>query len=87
MKELGYRYFSPSNNYRPMCYNCKSKEWNISTPLDTCCDEQYDKEKYPFLNGPDYAYENDYKERYNHYVKENCYTDSNNNLKCNGKKM
>ncbi len=82
MKKVGFRYFSPSDDFKPMCYNCKSDEWNISTPLDTCCDEQFDKKKYPFLNGPDYAYSNDYKERYNHYVSKKCFKDSKGNLVC-----
>lgn len=82
MKPLGFRYFAPSDQFKPMCYNCKSDEWNISTPLEMCCDEQFDKTKYPFLNGPDYAYPNDYKERYNHFISKKCYTNSQGNLVC-----
>jgi hypothetical protein len=82
MKPLGFRYFSPSTQYKPMCYNCKSDEWNISTPLDMCCDEQFDKKKYPFLNGPDYAYANDYTERYNHFISKKCHINSKGNLVC-----
>jgi len=82
MKPLGFRYFSPSNFFRPLCYNCNSKEWNISTDLGQCCDEQNDKTKYPYLKGPDYAYPNDYQERYNHYVQKNCHRDSKNLLQC-----
>ncbi len=82
MKPLGFRYFSPVNKYKPVCYNCKSDKWNISTPLEECCDEQFDKEKYPFLDGPDYAYENDYKDRYNHYLQKNCYMNSKKEIIC-----
>jgi cbb3-type cytochrome oxidase subunit 3 len=82
MKELGFRYFSPANQYKPLCYNCKSDKWNISTPLENCCDDQFDKKKYPFLDGPDYAYQNDYKDRYNHYIQQNCHKDKDNILVC-----
>lgn len=82
MKPLGFRYFAPADQFKPLCYNCKSDEWNISTPLEMCCDEQFDKKKYPFLKGPDYAYENDYKERYNHFISKKCHTNSQGNLVC-----
>ena len=30
-----------------------------------CCEQQKDKKLYPYLNGPDYAFENDFEERIN----------------------
>lgn len=55
----------------PRCYNCLSvnqtNEWQPITPLDTCCQEQKDKDKYPHLNGPDYAFYGDKSTRLNYY--------------------
>lgn len=82
MKNLGYRYFSPSKEFKPLCYNCNSSQWNISTPLEDCCDEQFDSKKYPFLKGPDYAFPIDYQQRYNHFIQQNCHIDSKQNLVC-----
>ncbi len=81
-KPLGFRYFSPLYKYRPLCYNCKSKEWNLVSPLEDCCEEQFDKTKYPFLSGPDYAFKDDYQDRYNHYMEKKCYRNSENQLIC-----
>ena len=72
MKPIGFRFFNPSEKFKPLCYNCKSDKWLQITPLETCCDEQYDKKKYPFLNGPDYAFKDDKNVRFNHYIKTNC---------------
>jgi hypothetical protein len=52
---LGYHHIKG----KPLCYNCDSSKWLPLTILDTCCKEQFDKIKYPNLNGPDYAYHND----------------------------
>ena len=82
MKSLGYRYFSPDDLFKPLCYNCDSKDFLITTDLRDCCEEQFDKTKYPFLNGPDYAFDGDYKDRYNHFIKKNCYRNSKNELVC-----
>ncbi len=71
---LGFHYFFPSYKMRPMCYNCKSDKWLLNTKLEDCCDEQNDKKKYPFLNGPDYAFTDDNQDRLNHYNQLNCYT-------------
>lgn len=61
----------PDNQVSPLCYNCKSvnktEEWKPVTRLDSCCDEQKDKEKYPYLNGPDYAFFGDVNDRINFY--------------------
>lgn len=81
-KPLGFRFFSPSSEFRPLCYNCKSSEWNLISPLEDCCEEQFDKKKYPFLTGPDYSFKDDYQDRYNHFLEKKCYRDSNGQLKC-----
>ena len=82
MIPIGYHFFVPHPDYEPMCYNCDSKKsWNSSTKLNTCCDNQFDKNtnkvgenninsednKYKFLHSPDYAFEGDIEERSNHY--------------------
>jgi hypothetical protein len=53
--------------------NCNSDKFNISTVLGRCCDEQYNKEKYPELKSPDYAFEKDIEARYNFYTQKHCY--------------
>ena len=72
MKPIGYRYFNPLIKYKPLCYNCKSDKWLQVTPLESCCDEQFDKKKYPFLNGPDYVFKDDQHKRYNYYLQQHC---------------
>ncbi len=82
MIPIGYHFFVPHPDYEPMCYNCDSKSsWNSSTKLNTCCDSQFHKKieeesetkniniknKYAFLNSPDYAFVGDIEERSNHY--------------------
>ncbi len=58
MIPIGYHYYVPHPEYKPMCYNCgNSSGWRASTKLDTCCDDQKD---------PDYAFEGDIEERANH---------------------
>ncbi len=73
VQPLGFHYFFPSYKYRPLCYNCKSDKWLLNTKLEDCCEEQNNKNKYPFLNGPDYAFEGDKQDRINHYYSLNCY--------------
>jgi hypothetical protein len=83
MENLGFRYFIPLDKYKPLCYNCKTTKWNYLTKTDRCCDEQQDKEKYPFLNGPDYAYDGDSEARYNEYLRRECKLNLNGDLNCN----
>lgn len=64
MKSLGYSSHQPNSKIsRPLCYNCKSVnksgQRKIITALSNCCEDQKDKNKYPYLNGPDYAFPND----------------------------
>ena len=73
MKPLGYHYYVNSNKTEPLCYNCESKEWLPNTKPDFCCDEQKNnREKYPFLNSPDYAFNGDALSRYNAYIQKKC---------------
>jgi hypothetical protein len=71
MELVGYHYFRP--NKKPLCYNCGNKKFEKFGDIDTCCDEQDNKEKYPNLKSPDYAFEKDTEERYNFYTKKHCY--------------
>lgn len=61
---------APEHRFKPLCYNCKSVnksgKWLSMTKLDTCCEEQKDRKKYPYLKGPDYAFRNDFNERLNY---------------------
>jgi len=89
MVSIGYHYFYPEKEFEPLCYNCNSDEWMPSTNLNKCCEEQKNKDKYPFLKGnPDYAFKHDFQERTNSYLQNNCYLKSegktkvNNNIIC-----
>jgi hypothetical protein len=48
VKQMSYRKFDPDT--KPFCYGCKDEQNAI------CCEEQKDKEKYPNLKSPDYAF-------------------------------
>ena len=71
MEPVGYHYFRP--NKKPLCYNCNSSTFEKYGDIDTCCDEQNNKEKYPELKSPDYAFDKDIESRYNFYTQKNCY--------------
>jgi hypothetical protein len=71
MEPVGYHYFRP--NKKPLCYNCGNKKFEKYGDIDTCCDDQHNKEKYPELKSPDYAFEKDIEARYNYYTQKNCY--------------
>jgi hypothetical protein len=66
MKPLGYHHYSTDIKDKPLCYNCTSTEWKPMTNLDTCCIEQQDRKKYPFLKSPDYAFKDDKQIRLNY---------------------
>ena len=70
---LGYKEYLDSN--KALCYNCK-KDNCSGIECNMCCEEQKDSEKYPNLNGPDYAYSNDFNERikYSNYFENNNLT-------------
>ena len=69
VQRIGFRYYL--NDNKPFCYNCNTKSWKAITNLDTCCDDQHDKKKYPFLKSPDYAYKNDLLNRLNYFNQNN----------------
>jgi hypothetical protein len=72
MERIGYRYFSSNKNELPLCYNCETDKYQISSDLDTCCDDQYDKKKYPHLKSPDFAFNGDTMQRYNYFSNKFC---------------
>lgn len=55
---VGHRYYSLEPSRAPFCYNCKSNSGKTST-MGMCCDEQKNKQLYPQLETPDYAFEGD----------------------------
>ena len=65
MQIIGNRNFSNDPSYRPLCYNCKGNLFGEGS-LGFCCDDQNDKEKYPELITPDYAFigDNVLREKY-----------------------
>lgn len=73
VKPIGYHHYHKET--KPLCYNCNSKSWKATTTLDDCCEKQKDKNIYPFLDGPDYAFKDDIFKRVNSYYKKlGCYT-------------
>ena len=73
MKNLGYRYYI--KDQLPLCHNCliknKANQVSISdTPLN-CCNDQLDKNIYPLLVSPDYAFEGDTDLRQKYKIKLN----------------
>ena len=73
-KKLGYHFERPESE--PKCYNCNTQKWMAFTQLDNCCEQQdkeskkYNKKKYGFLKGPDYAFNDDLNTRINHNIKQ-----------------
>jgi hypothetical protein len=62
MQIIGKRNFSYDPQYAPLCYNCKNKTIGQGT-LGFCCDEQNNKQVYPTLLSPDYAFIGDTQQR------------------------
>lgn len=61
-RRVGYRYISADPANKPYCYGCKvGGDSSASGPgsIGQCCDEQRDKELYPHLSSPDYAFPSD----------------------------
>lgn len=56
MQVIGHRYFSAEKE--PLCYNCKENLVDRGT-LGYCCDVQKDRQKYPALTTPDFAFSGD----------------------------
>ncbi len=72
MESLGYRYFITGEDSEPYCYNCESNTWLPSTEIGKCCEAQRDKKRFPFLNGPDFAFRGDSPQRERHYRQIKC---------------
>lgn len=65
VKLFGYKEYS--SNADAICYNCDKDKMPGCKGIECnmCCDDQKDKKIYPYLNGPDYAFENDFQDRIN----------------------
>ena len=74
MQKLGYHYFLDIPSNKPLCYNCDSNKLRPLSAPNTCCDEQDNKKKYPYLKTPDYVFDDDYLARKNFFNKMNCNT-------------
>ena len=82
MRRIGYRYYSQNKNELPLCYNCETSKYQVTSDLDTCCSEQYDKNKYPHLKSPDYSFEGDNLARNNYFNHKFCSEKINTFLTC-----
>jgi len=69
---VGYKEYISTNDNKPVCYNCKKNDVCKGIQCNMCCDEQKDKSLYPNLDGPDYAFKNDFNERikYSNYFED-----------------
>jgi hypothetical protein len=63
MKSVGYRFHSADPAHKPLCYNCRIGKDGSPNSIGPCCDEQRNKELYPNLVTPDYAFPGDGLER------------------------
>lgn len=62
-KRVGYRFISSDPVNKPFCYNCRiGADGNVGG-IGPCCDEQLNKQLYPNLVSPDYAFPSDVLER------------------------
>ena len=59
MKRVGYRYTSAAPDDKPLCYNCRVGVLGDPGGIGPCCDEQENKQLYPNLVSPDYAFPSD----------------------------
>ena len=82
MERIGYKYFKNNPNNKSLCYNCKSDKFTSNTTLNTCCDNQFDKTKYPFLKSPDYAFKGDELIRKNYFDSKFCTFKNNSDIIC-----
>jgi hypothetical protein len=58
VKRQGYRFYSQEVDLQPLCYNCKTDTIGQGT-LGKCCDKQLNRDEYPELLTPDYAFPGD----------------------------
>jgi hypothetical protein len=75
MNPIGFKHYTKD---KPVCYNCHKKIKVVTADGKTiikdiqcsgiecnkCCDLQNDKDLYPNIKSPDYAFANDFSERY-----------------------
>ena len=66
LERLGFKKYNTKT--KPFCYNCNMKNCS-GTDCYTCCSEQKNKKKYPYLNSPDYMFGNDKTERNRFLIK------------------
>lgn len=59
MKRVGFRYTSADPANKPLCYNCRIGSDGMPGSIGPCCEEQLNKELYPNLVSPDYAFPSD----------------------------
>ena len=59
----GYKKFTTEDNDMALCHNCHTESNCKGLDCHRCCEEQKDRDKYPKLKGPDYAFKNDIYER------------------------
>lgn len=67
-KTIGYRFISNDPAHKPLCYGCINGGI-LGDPdgIGPCCEEQKNKELYPHLVSPDYAFPGDVLERGQHW--------------------
>jgi hypothetical protein len=65
MSRIGFRHYGKE---KPICYNCQKDENRecVGFNCNQCCDLQTDKDKYPNLVTPDFAFTNDKNDRIKH---------------------
>lgn len=59
MKRVGFRHTSADPANKPQCYNCRVGSDGMPGSIGPCCDEQQNKQLYPNLVSPDYAFPSD----------------------------
>ena len=65
MSRIGFRHYGKE---KPICYNCQKDENRecVGFNCNQCCVLQTDKDKYPNLVTPDFAFTNDKNDRIKH---------------------
>ena len=65
MSRIGFRHYGKE---KPICYNCQKDENRecVGFNCNQCCDQQTNKDKYPNLVTPDFAFTNDKNDRIKH---------------------
>lgn len=62
-KRIGYRFISADPAHKPWCYGCRIGKNGDPGGIGPCCDEQLNKDLYPNLASPDFAFNSDTLER------------------------